>query len=44
LDGPQFVFTPRLKPTGVMKNVAFVICEDEFIFDVVLATLRGESS
>jgi hypothetical protein len=25
-----------------MKNVASVICEDEFIFDVVLTTLREE--
>ena len=37
----QLVFTTRLKSTGVMKNVAVMVREDEFIVDVVLATLQA---
>jgi len=37
----QLVFTARLKSAGVVENVAIVVCEDEFIVDVVLATLQA---
>ena len=36
----QLVFTAGLKSTGVVENIAIVVCEDEFIVDVVLATLQ----
>ena len=37
----QLVFTPRLKSAGVMENIATMVCEDEFVVDIVVATLRG---
>jgi len=37
----QLVFTACLKSPGVMENIAIVVREDEFVVDVVLATLRG---
>ena len=37
----QFVFTARLKSVGVVENVAIMVCEDEFVIDVVLATLHA---
>jgi len=36
----QLVFTAGLKSTGVVENIAIVVCEDEFVVDVVLATLQ----
>ena len=40
LNGVQLIFTTRLKSAGVVENIAVVVCEDDFIVDVVLATLR----
>jgi hypothetical protein len=39
----QFVFTARLKSPGVVENIAIVVCEDEFVIDVVLATLHART-
>jgi len=36
----QLVFTARLKSTGVVENIANVVREDEFVVDLVLATLQ----
>jgi hypothetical protein len=41
LYGPQLVFTARLKSARVMENVAFVVCEDEFVVDIVLSPLKA---
>ena len=43
-DGPHLVSTACLKSTGVMEDVSIVVREDEFIFDVVKATLSTGSS
>ena len=43
LYGFQLVCTARLKSTGVVENIAIVIHEDEFVVDIVLATLQGFS-
>ena len=37
----QFVFAARLKSAGVVKNVAIMVCEDEFVIDVVFTTLQA---
>jgi len=37
----QLIFTPCLKSAGVMENVAIVVREDEFVVDLVLATLQA---
>ena len=37
----QLIFTARLKSAGVVENVAIVVREDEFVVDVVLATLQA---
>ena len=37
----QLVFTARLKSARVMENIAIMVCEDEFIVDLVLATLQA---
>ena len=39
LNNPQLLFTTAFKSTGVVENVAHVICEDHFIFDAVRSTL-----
>jgi len=44
LDNLQLVFTARLKSAGVVENVSIVIREDEFILNVVKATLSAGSS
>jgi len=44
LDSLQFVFTARLKSAGVVENVSIVVREDEFILNVVMATLSAGSS
>jgi hypothetical protein len=44
LDSLQLVFTASLKSAGVMENISFVIREDEFILNVVMATLSTGSS
>ena len=36
----QLVFASSLESTGVVENITGVICEDEFVLDVVLATLQ----
>jgi len=37
----QLVFTAGLKSTGVVENIAVMVREDEFVVDVVLATLQA---
>jgi len=37
----QLAFTARLKSAGVVENVAIVVREDEFVIDLVLATLQA---
>ena len=44
LDSLQLVLTACLKSTGVVENVSIVVREDEFILNVVLATLSAGSS
>ena len=41
LDSLQLVFTACLKSAGVVENVAIVIHEDEFVVNLVLATLQA---
>ena len=36
----QFVFTARLKSPGVVENKAMIVCEGEFVIDVVFAALH----
>jgi len=43
LDSLQLVFTARFKSAGVVKNVSTVVREDEFILNVVMATLSAGS-
>jgi hypothetical protein len=43
LDSLQLFFTARLKSAGVVENISIVIREDEFILNVVMATLSTES-
>src|SRR6266850_4770743 len=40
----QLRFTPSLKSSGVVENVSIVLCEGNFVLDVVQATLRVGSS
>jgi hypothetical protein len=35
----QLVYTSSFKPAGVVEDIAFVICKDEFVLDAVKATL-----
>jgi len=44
LDSPQLMFTARLKSAGVMENISMMVREDEFILNVVMATLSAGSS
>ena len=37
----QLVFTARLKSAGVVENIALMVCEDDFVVDIVLATLQA---
>ena len=39
LDSLQLIFTARLKSAGVVEHVSTVVHEDEFILNVVMATL-----
>jgi len=41
LNNLQLAFTTSLKATGVVENVTIVVCEDEFVVDVMLATLEA---
>ena len=36
----QLVYTARLKSARVVENIAIVVREDEFVVDVVFATLK----
>jgi hypothetical protein len=40
----QFIFTTTLKSTGVVEDVTGVARENEFVLDVVLATLYARCS
>ena len=44
LDSLQFAFTTCLKSTGVMENISPMVREDEFVLNIVIATLSTESS
>jgi len=44
LDSLQLVLTARLKSAGVVENISLMVCEDEFILNIVLATLSTGSS
>jgi hypothetical protein len=44
LDSPQLVFTACLEPTGVVENISLMVREDEFILNIVNATLLTEFS
>ena len=37
----QLVFTARLKSTGVVEYIAIMVCEDEFVVDLMLAMLQA---
>ena len=37
----QLALTACLESAGVVENIAIVVCEDEFVVDVVLATLQA---
>ena len=39
LDSLQLVLTARLKSAGVVENISLMVREDEFILNVVAATL-----
>ena len=39
MDDLQLVLTARLKSAGVVENISVVVGEDEFIINVVAATL-----
>jgi len=43
LDSLQLVLTARLKPTGVVENISGMVGEDEFILNIVTATLSTGS-
>jgi hypothetical protein len=44
LNDPQLVYTAGLKSSGIMEDTAVVVREDEFILDVMHATLQVGSS
>ena len=44
LHNPQLFLTARLESAGVVENITFMICEDEFVLDVVFTTLQVGSS
>ena len=44
LDNLELVFTACLKSTRIVENVSIVVREDEFIVDVMKATLSTGSS
>ena len=39
LDRLQLVFTSRFKSAGVVENISIVVREDQFILNIVIATL-----
>jgi len=42
LDSLQLVFTACLKSAGVVEYIAMMVREDDFVVDIVLATLQAE--
>jgi hypothetical protein len=40
LHNLQLRFAPSLEPSGVVENITIVLCEGNFVLDVVQATLR----
>jgi hypothetical protein len=40
----QLFFTAGLESTGVMENISLMIREDDFVLDVVQATLQEGTS
>ena len=44
LHNLQLSSISSLESAGVVENITGVVCEDEFVLDVVLATLQVESS
>jgi hypothetical protein len=40
----QLLFVSSFEPSGVVENITFVLCEGDFILDVVQATLRVGAS
>ncbi len=40
----QLIFTTRLKSTGVVENITIVSFENEFVIDMMEATLQPRSS
>jgi hypothetical protein len=44
LHSLQLVFAASLEATRVVENIAFMIRKDDFVLDVMLATLRAGSS
>ena len=44
LNDVQFVFATRLKSAGVVENIARMVREDEFVVDLVFATLQTRFS
>ena len=41
VDSLPLIFTPRFKSTGVVKNISIIVCEDELILNVMIATLSA---
>ena len=41
LYGVQLAFTACLKSTGVVEDIAVMVGEDEFVVDIVLASLQA---
>jgi len=39
LHNPQLFFFARFNSARVMENISIVVCEGEFVVDVMLATL-----
>jgi hypothetical protein len=44
LNNLQLIFTTGLKSAGVVEDITIVVSEDEFVFDVMHATLQAGSS
>jgi hypothetical protein len=44
LNNFQLVFSAGFKSAGVVKNITGVVSENEFVVDVMHATLRARSS
>jgi hypothetical protein len=39
----QLVFTSGLESPGVVKNITVMICEDQFVLDIMEATLHKQN-